>query len=328
MSTLAWGILGTGGIAHTFAKDLIDDGHTIAAVGSRTQERADAFADEFDIAESYGSYEQLVADEHVDIVYIATPHPEHAANAELALNAGKHVLVEKPFTLNAAEAVRVVDLAASKGLLVLEAMWTRFLPHVERIRELIAEGAIGAVREFAADHQQLLPSDPGHRINALELGGGALLDLGIYPISFASMLLGEPETVQASARFGATGVDAATDVVLGYGDRALATGRCALDLRGTNTATILGTDARIEIDSVWFAPTSFRLITFDGDVTEAYKSRVTGSGQHFQAREAERLVEAGEIESAVMPLAESISIMRTMDAVRESIGLVYPQERG
>jgi len=327
MSEIGWGILGTGGIAHTFAKDLVDDGHTIVAVGSRTQERADAFADEFDIHTAYGSYEDLVADPDVDVVYIATPHPEHAAGAELALNAGKHVLVEKPFTLNAAEAVRVVELAESKGLLVLEAMWTRFLPHVERIRELIADGTLGQLREFAADHEQLLPSDPQHRINALELGGGALLDLGIYPISFASMLFGAPESVQASARFGPTGADAATDAVFGYGDRALAITRCALDLPGTNTATILGTDARIEIDSVWYAPTSFRVITHDGEVTEAYKTRIVGGGKQFQAREAERLIEAGETESPIMPQAESVSIMRTIDAVRERIGLVYPQER-
>ncbi|GAB3384614.1 Gfo/Idh/MocA family oxidoreductase [Humibacter soli] len=327
MSDVRWGILGTGGIAHTFTKDLVDDGHIVAAVGSRTHGRAEAFADEYDIPTAYGSYQELVADDNVDIVYIATPHPQHAPNAELALNAGKHVLVEKPFTLNAAEASRVVELAASRGLLVLEAMWTRFLPHVRRVRELIAEGTLGQLREFAADHHQLLPSDPHHRINALELGGGALLDLGVYPISFASMLFGEPETVQASARFGPTGADLATATVFGYGERGLAVTRCASDLRGTNTATILGTDACIEIDSVWHTPTSFRVIMRDGEVTEAYKSRITGRGTQFQAREAERLIEAGLIASEIMPPEESVSIMRTMDVVRERIGLVYPHER-
>jgi len=269
----------------------------------------------------------LCADPAVEAIYVATPHQYHVEHVRLAARAGKHVLVEKPFTLNAAEASRVVELAESKGLLVLEAMWTRFLPHVRRIRELIAEGTLGQLREFAADHQQLLPSDPHHRINALELGGGALLDLGVYPISFASMLFGEPETVQASARFGPTGADLATATVFGYGDRALAVTRCASDLRGTNTATILGTDACIEIDSVWHTPTSFRVIMRDGEVTEAYKSRITGRGTQFQAREAERLIEAGLIASEIMPPEESVSIMRTMDVVRERIGLVYPQER-
>jgi predicted dehydrogenase len=327
MSEIRWGILGTGGIAHAVAKDLLDDEHVIAAVGSRAQERADDFADEFGIPVAYGSYDELVSDDDIDIVYVATPHSEHAYNAELALNAGKHVLVEKPFTLNATQAKHVVELAADRQLLVLEAMWTRFLPHVERIREILEDGTLGVLRGFSADHMQRLPSDPRHRINALELGGGALLDLGVYPISFASMLLGEPESVQASARFGRTGADAATDTVFGYGDRALAVTRCASDVRGTNSATIVGTDARIEIASIWYAPTSFRVVDPGGHVIEEFKTRVTGGGKQFQAREAERLIEAGLIASEVMPPAESVAIMRTLDRVRSRIGLVYPQER-
>jgi predicted dehydrogenase len=326
MGDIRWGIVGTGSIAHTFAKELIDDGHAIAAVGSRTKERAEEFADEFDIPTAHGSYDDLVADDDVDIVYVATPHPEHAANAEAALRAGKHVLVEKPFTLNAREAQQAVDLAADRGLLVLEAMWTRFLPHVQRIREIIAEGTLGTLRGFSADHLQLLPSDPRHRINALELGGGALLDLGVYPISFASMLLGEPDSVQAAARFSRTGVDAATDTVFGYGDRALAVTRCASDVRGANTATIVGTDAGIEIDSVWYTPTNFRVVDAEGHVVEEYKTRIKGGGKQFQAREAERLIDAGLTASSIMPPEESVSIMRTLDAVRSRIGLVYPQE--
>ena len=327
MSDFRWGILGTGGIARTFTKDLIDDDHSVAAVGSRTLAKAEAFADEFGVPAAHGSYEDLVADDDVDIVYVATPHPEHAANAELALNAGKHVLVEKPFTLNAAEARRVVALAAERDLLVMEAMWTRFLPHVERIRDLVGRGILGDVRSFSADHQQLLPSDPHHRINALELGGGALLDLGIYPISFASMLFGAPQTVQAASRFGATGADAATDTVFGYGDRALAATRSASDMRGSNTAVIVGTESRIEIDAIWYTATNFRLIAPDGQVREEFKTRITGRGMQFQAREAERLIDAGEIESRVMPASESVSIMQTLDEIRAIVGLVYPQER-
>ncbi len=327
MSEIRWGIMGTGGIARTFARDLLDDGHTIAAVGSRTRQRAETFADEFGIPTSHGSYDGLVDDDDVDIVYVATPHPEHAGNAELALSAGKHVLVEKPFTLNAAEAERVVTLGAERGLLVLEAMWTRFLPHVGRIREILREGQIGEVRHFTADHMQLLPSDPRHRINALELGGGALLDLGVYPLSFASMLFGTADEMRASARFSATGADAATAVVLGYGGRALAVTHCASDLRGTNTATIVGTDARIEIDPTWYEATSFRVIDVEGVVIEEYKTRITGRGMQFQAREAERLIESGRTASDIMPPAESVSIMRTLDEIRAAIGLVYPQER-
>jgi predicted dehydrogenase len=327
MSEIRWGILGTGGIAHTFTKDLIDDEHIVAAVGSRTQQSADVFADEFGIPSAHGSYDDLVADDDVDVVYVATPHPMHAANAESALNAGKHVLVEKPFTLNAAEAQRVVDLARARGLLVMEAMWTRFLPHVERIRDLVGRGILGEVREFAADHMQRLPGEPTHRINAPELGGGALLDLGIYPVSFASMLFGSPQSVRASARFSSTGVDAATAAVFRYGDRALASVRCALDVRGTNIATITGTNARIDIESIWYAPTNFRVVRHDGHLMEEYKSRVFGSGMQFEAREVERLIESGLTASDVMTPEESVSIMRTLDDVRARTGLVYPQER-
>ena len=192
MTGLRWGILATGGIAHMFTKDLRTAGLDIAAVGSRRADAARAFADEFEIPHAHDSYEALVDDPDVDIVYVATPHPAHADNAILALEHGKHVLVEKPFTLNAAEAARVRDVAAANGLLAMEAMWTRYLPHMVRIRELLAEGALGDVRAVTADHTQSISTDPAHRLNALELGGGALLDLGIYPVSFAWDVLGAP----------------------------------------------------------------------------------------------------------------------------------------
>ena len=203
-----WGILATGLIARLFTSDLVLRGHKVAAVGSRSRQTAERFAAKFGISKAHGSYEALVADPEVDIVYVATPHPLHAPNAIAALEAGKHVLVEKPFTMNAAEAQKVMDLAERKGLLALEAMWTRFLPHMLRIREIVASGILGEIRSIVADHTQDLPDDPTHRLNALELGGGALLDLGIYPISFAWDILGMPLEVQSTARFRATGADA------------------------------------------------------------------------------------------------------------------------
>jgi predicted dehydrogenase len=205
---LRWGILATGLIAGLFTADLLRMGHKVTAVGSRSDQTARRFAAQFGIAKAHGSYEALFADPEVDIVYVATPHPLHAANAIAALEAGKHVLVEKPFTINAAEAQKVVDLAERRGLVVLEAMWTRFLPHMLRIREIVSSGALGEIRAVIADHTQDLPDDPTHRLNALELGGGALLDLGIYPISFTWDILGAPQSVQATARFKATGADA------------------------------------------------------------------------------------------------------------------------
>ncbi|HEU0257025.1 MAG TPA: Gfo/Idh/MocA family oxidoreductase [Microbacteriaceae bacterium] len=322
-----WGILATGGIAHSFAGDLVLDGHTIAAVGSRHRDSADAFAAQYGIPHAYGSYEELVADPDVDIVYVATPHPFHARDAALALRAGKHVLVEKPITLNAAEAQGLVDLAAERGLLILEAMWTRFLPHVVRIREIIAEGTLGTLRSFTADHRQKLPDDPAHRINAPELGGGALLDLGIYPVSFAAHLFGSPRDVLATAVFGPTGVDAQVATLFRYADGQIATTLSAAHSRGPNTASIVGTDARIDIDGVWYTPTTFRVTDASGTVLETWQNQVPGRGMQYQAREAERLLAAGKTASEILSPAESVSIMTTMDEIRRQIGLAYPSEK-
>lgn len=324
---LRWGILGTGGIADSMTKDLQVLGSPVTAVGSRTQERADAFATRHGIPRAHGSYEALVADPDVDVIYVATPHPMHAADATLALEAGKHVLVEKSFTVNAADAQAVVDLAHARGLVVLEAMWTRWLPHMRRIREIIAAGTLGDVRTLIADHNQDLPDDPAHRIQDPELGGGALLDLGIYPVSFAWDLFGEPSTVQAnSSPTPVTKVDRQTAIVLGYPGGQQAVLHAALDTAGPNTAMILGTEARIEIDRVWYTPTSFRVVAPDGSVLESYDSHVDGRGMQFQAAELESLVAAGRLDSEILPPSESVAIMRTLDEVRRQIGLRYPSE--
>jgi predicted dehydrogenase len=324
--TIRWGILATGGIAHAFTQDLILDGHTVQAVGSRSLAAAEAFAAEFGIPTAHGSYEALAADPEVDIIYVSTPHPFHAANATLALTHGKHVLIEKPLTLNAGEARDITELAAEKGLLVLEGMWTRFLPHMRRIREIIAAGTLGEVHTLIADHTQDLPDDPGHRLNSMELGGGALLDLGVYPITFASELFGTPETILAAATFKATGADAQVATTFRYPGGQIALTLSASDTAGTNTAVILGTLGRIEIDAVWYSPTSFRVLNSRGEVVESYESTVPGRGMQFQAVEAERVIRAGLIESDLLPVAEMVSIMETLDAVRERIGLRYPGE--
>ncbi|UOE44359.1 Gfo/Idh/MocA family protein [Agromyces larvae] len=324
---LRWGILATGGIAHMFTSDLKLNGFDVRAVGSRRVESAQAFAAEFGIPNVHGGYEALVADPEVDVVYVSTPHPLHAANAELAVRAGKHVLIEKPFALNAVEAQRIADLAAEHGVLALEAMWTRYLPHMARIREIIAAGTLGELRTLIADHTQKLSDDPAHRINALELGGGALLDLGIYPISFSWDLFGEPVTIQSTATFKSTGADAQIATVFGYDGGRIATTLSASDAKGPNTATVLGTLARIDIDGVWYTPTSFRVVDADGTVLEEYVSEVRGRGMHFQAAAAEQLVAAGELGGgSILSTAESVAIMGTLDTVREQIGLRYPGE--
>jgi predicted dehydrogenase len=324
--TLRWGILGTGAIAHLQTSDLLGNGFTVAAVGSRRQVAADAFAAEFGIGTAHGSYEALVSDPGVDAIYVATPHPFHAANAMLALNAGKHVLVEKPFALNAAQAREVVELATRKHLVVLEAMWTRFLPHMLRIREIIAAGTLGEVRTLIADHNQLLSSDPTSRLNAPELGGGALLDLGIYPVSFAVDLFGPPSSVHAIAAKTATGVDRQTAMLFGYPDGRQAVLHTALDTLGPNTAAIIGTAGRIQVDSVWYTATGFTVYDGRGHEIERFDSDVSGRGMQYQAEELERLAGLGDTTGTILPPGQSVRIMEVLDEIRDQIGLRYPGE--
>ena len=323
---LRWGIIGTGLIADLFVTDLLANGHVVSAVGSRSQGGADAFATKFGIANAHVSYESLVADPEVDVVYVATPHPFHHANATLALEAGKHVLVEKAFTINAADAASIVELAAQKNLVVLEAMWTRFLPHMVRLRELIAEGVIGDVRTVIADHNQNLPQDPSHRLQDPALGGGALLDLGIYPVSFAWDILGAPTSVSAIAAKTPTGVDRQTAVVLGYADGQQALIHTALDTAGPNTASVIGTNGWVAIDSVFYNPSSFTVFALDGSVVERYESSVSNRGMQYQAAELERLVESGQLAGDILPPSETVAIMATLDEIRAQIGLSYPGE--
>jgi predicted dehydrogenase len=309
-----------------FVKDLLLTGHAVSAVGSRSQASADRFASEFGIATAHGSYEALVADPDVDIVYIATPHPQHLSAAKLALNAGKHILVEKAFTLNADEAAEIVALAAEKNRLVMEAMWTRFLPQMHRIRAIIAAGTLGDIRSITADHRQKLPDDPKHRLNALELGGGALLDLGIYPISFFWDILGRPAAVKAMATFRETGADAQVATIFHYDSGAIATSLSSSDSAGPNRACVVGTRGRIEIDWIWYSPTTFRVYDTDNEIIESFDGAVEGRGMQFQAEEAERLIAAGQTASTIMPPKQSVEIMATLDDIRAQIGLRYPGE--
>jgi predicted dehydrogenase len=323
---LRWGILGTGWICEQMTSDLLLTGHVVTAVGSRSQDSADAFAATHGIQNAHPSYEALVADPEVDVIYIGTPHPFHFENTKLALEAGKHVLLEKPFTINAAEAQALVELAAQKKLVVLEAMWTRWMPHMIRIRELLSSGALGQVRALLVDHDQKLPTNPEHRIVNLELGGGALLDLGIYPISFAWDLFGEPSSVYALSSPAATGADRDDAIILGFPGGEKAVIHTVADAAGPNTAVIVGTEARIAIDPVWYNPTSFNLIAPDGTVLEHFELEVPGRGMQFQADELERLVAAGQLEGTILPLTETVAIMGTLDEVRRQIGLRYPGE--
>ncbi|MGW9415724.1 Gfo/Idh/MocA family protein [Arthrobacter cupressi] len=320
---IRWGILGTGFIAGLQTQDLLENGFTVQAVGSRSLDSSKAFAGQHGIPVAQGSYEELVADPDVDVIYVATPHPFHHANALLALNAGKHVLVEKSFTMNAREAREVTAAAAAKGLVALEAMWTRFLPHMVRLRGVIQAGTIGQVRKVVASHNQSLPKDPAHRLNDPGLGGGALLDLGIYPISFAFDILGTPSRIHASASMTATGVDRQTAAIFEYDDGAQALVDCELDAASANRALVIGTDGWIDVEHTWYNPVPFTVHAVDGSVVERYEQPVNSRGMQYQAAELERLVAAGETAGTILPPDETVAIMAAMDEIRRQIRLSY-----
>jgi predicted dehydrogenase len=312
---IRWGVIGTGLISSTFATDLeLTGSGTVAAVGSRRRETAEEFGERFGVPNRHEGYEALVADPDVDVVYVGTPHPMHHPDALLALRAGKHVLVEKPFTMNAAEAEELVAEARERGLFLMEAMWARFLPHMVEVRRLLGEGALGEIVSVIADHGQWFAEDREFRLFAPELGGGALLDLGVYPVSFASMVLGTPDRVVALADPAFTGVDAQTSILLGHPGGAHAVLTCTLAAKGPTAAAIVGTEARIEIEGPFYAPSAFTLTPRTGEPQRV--ELLSEGGLQHEADEVARCVEQGLLESPVMPLDETVAIMRTMDAVR------------
>jgi predicted dehydrogenase len=280
-------------------------------------EAANTFADRFNIAHRYGSYEELVSDPDVDAVYVGTPHPMHLANAKLALEHGKPVLVEKAFTMTAKEAIELIEVARAKNLFLMEAMWTRCLPHVAAVNELIAAGEIGDVVAVEADHGQHFDYDPASRWFSPELGGGALLDLGVYPVSFASMLLGTPSRMVTMIDLVPTGVDRQVSMIFGYDNGAQAYLNTTTDAKTPTTATISGTKARIEIDGDFYAPSAFSVITQAGEARR-FEFATQGRGLHFEASEVARCIRNGLLESPLMPLDETVSIMKTMEAVLAS----------
>lgn len=325
MSNFSWGILGPGGIARAFAKDLtLLEGHTIGAVGSRSLSNAQSFADEFG-GIAYGSYEDLVNDSHIDAIYVATPHPAHHDNVILALNAGKPVLCEKPFAVNAAEAQAMVDTASRNKVALMEAMWARFLPHYAKVREIIASGVLGPILSIHADHGQRLADQNIPRLIEPQLAGGALLDLGIYPISFAHMILGNPLSIKSTAVMTDKGVDAQTSMIFTYENGAQSILTTTMIQQTPCRAVVAGLNGWLEIDRTFYNPASMRVVLNDGSVTQ-YPSTYTGHGLREQAESFKQLVHSGKMQSEILSWQDTIDIMKTMDTVREQIGLKYPFE--
>jgi predicted dehydrogenase len=321
----SWGIIGPGGIAQAFAKDLaLLQGHSIAAVGSRSLENAQKFAATFG-GTAYGSYEELVTDPSIDAIYIATPHPAHHDNVLLALNAGKPVLCEKPFSVNAREAQAMIDAAARNGVALMEAMWARFLPHYAKVREIVESGVLGPILSIHADHGQRLADQGIARLIEPDLAGGALLDLGIYPVSFAHMILGTPAHITSSAVFTDKGVDAQTSMIFTYQDGAQAVLTTTMIEQTPCRAVVAGLNGWLEIDRTFYNPADMRVVFNDGTTTE-YPNTYKGHGLREQAKVFKQLVRSGKLESEILTWKATVEIMTTLDTVREQIGLKYPFE--
>jgi predicted dehydrogenase len=360
MKEIHWGILGTGYIAQEFAQGLrVLPDAKLLAVGSRKLETAQTFANQFQIPRAYQSYEALVADKDIDIVYIATPNIAHKDNCKLCLEAGKAVLCEKPFTLNAQDARDVIDLARDKKLFCMEAMWTRFIPLVQKVREMIDEGVIGDIKMFSADFGIQIAFDENDRRFNRNLGGGALLDIGIYPISLAFYLLGQPSNIVSQATLGKTEVDEQSSIIFQYANGQLATLYSSFLTNTPNEVIIMGTKGQLRIQAPIYrpyqlsiqkltSPSSPSLNTQSGWKSKLkqialirksynYLSRFVhkpkkivipyqGNGYQYEAAEAMKCLRNGEIESKIMPLDETLTILETMDTLRTQWGLKYPNE--
>jgi predicted dehydrogenase len=321
-----WGILGTGKIAREFIAALrrLPDAE-LSAVGSRSLESAKRFADEFGISHRHGSYAELVNDPEVEVIYVATPHSRHADNTRLALNAGKAVLCEKPFTINAAQAREVIALARQRKLFLMEAMWTRCFPLMKKLRELLSSGATGEVRQLTADFGFRAERQDEPRLFGPEFGGGALLDVGVYPVSLASMMFGTPVKIVSMANLGPTGVDEEAAMILTHRGGELAILHAAIRLETAQEAVLTGTQGRIRIHSPWWRPVAMTL-SRDGKSDERFDFPLDGNGYEYEAREVMACLRSGKLESPLLPLDESLSIMETLDALRAQWGLKYPME--
>lgn len=327
MKKTRWGILGTGHIARTFTADLalLEDA-VVQAVGSRSAERAEAFGEAFDIPHRHGSYEALAADDDVNVIYVATPHPAHAENMITCLDGGKAVLCEKPFTMNAREAQVVLDHARERSLFIMEGMWTRCFPVIREVARRVHDGTLGTLRLIDAGFCEKRAFDAEHRLYSKDLGGGALLDLGVYPVSFAQLLMGDkPGVNDVSAVIGKTGVDEHTVMMLSDGDRAAATLSCSFQVTTPRSAAVAGTDATLEIPAPWTRPERAAL-SADGRTLEEIVQPIEGHGFVYEAREVMRCLNEGATESPLVSHEDTLSVMHIMDAVRDRIGLRYPAD--
>jgi dihydrodiol dehydrogenase / D-xylose 1-dehydrogenase (NADP) len=323
LKPIKWGIFGPGWISSKFVKDLaFAEGAELVAVGGRSLDKAEKFAEQYHIPRAYGSVEQLAQDAEVEIVYIGTLHPAHKDNALALLRAGKSVLCEKPFTMNEAEAAELIQVAREHNVFLMEAMWTRYLPPIRRVMEWLAEGRIGEVRMLKAEFGFNMGWHPESRLLDPAKGGGALLDAGIYPISFASLIFGaQPERIMSSVKIGQTGVDEQFSLLFEYEGGRSAVLNSAVQLDMVNDAYIYGTKGHIHIPAFLFGKSA--TLNVKGEEPEQFEDNREFDGYAFEAEEAMNCLRAGKLESSIMPLAETQAIMATLDEIRKQWGLRY-----
>jgi predicted dehydrogenase len=324
-----WGFLGAGGIAGKVAQDLAaTPGNVLAAVAARDLGRAQDFATRFGAARAYGDYRALVEDPGVDVVYIATTHPMHREQALLAVEAGKPVLIEKPVCLNAGDAAEVFAAAEAAGVFAMEAMWMRTNPLIRQAQRLIADGAIGEVRAVRAEMGLGLPYDPAHRLYDLANGGGALLDLGVYPATFAWLFLGEPAAMTVTGALAPTGADATVALQWSYPDGRDAQLWCSAVIGGPYRGLVLGTEGWLQTEGRFHRPAGLVLHNADGEQRFADPLDPALPGYRPQLEEVERCLRAGRLTSELVPPAETVAILRWLDRARAELGVRYPDEAG
>jgi predicted dehydrogenase len=321
---LQWGLLAPGGIAEKFATAVIEHtGQQIVGVASRSLARAQQFAARHNIPSAYGSYKQLVESPNIDVVYIAAPHSEHKALALLAIAAGKSVLVEKPFAIHAADAREIVNAARSAGVFAMEAMWSRYLPQSDIVRQLLAAGVIGQPQIVTADFGFAFAADQRSRMYRPELGGGSLLDMGVYVVSFASSVLGSPDQVQAVGSIAESGVDTGAGLLLHHPDGSLALLSSSMQTTTPVRASIVGTEGRIDVHGPFFMPSALTVHSNDFG-SEPLKWRDhTGlslyDGLSYEAAALATYVTAGLVESPLHPLEEVVAVLETLDSARSQL---------
>lgn len=325
--TINWGILSTGRISEKFAADLqFVPNARLAAVGSRDAARAFEFAAKFNAPKAYGSYEELASDKDIDVIYIGTPHISHCENALLCLDQGKAVLCEKPFAMNEKEVLQMVSKAREKNVFLMEALWTRFIPAIKKSLEFIESGAIGDIVHIKADFGYTAQYDPAWRLFNKELGGGSLLDIGIYPVFLILLLLGEPDEIAADAIIGRTGVDELVSAYFKYNNGKMATLYSTLIANTPGEAEISGTRGYIRINHMWHMSRSLVLHLNDGQ-TESFEFSYKGMGYEYEAAEVTICLQKDLKESDLLPLDFSLTLIRVLDRMRKKCGITYPADR-